>query len=73
MFWECGLIGQVLHLKAEAAGIRGAGIGCYVDDRVHEILGIKDDRHQSLYLFTEGEPLDDSRLQTFPVYGHWHE
>jgi SagB-type dehydrogenase family enzyme len=73
LFWECGLIGQVLYLEAEAAGIRGTGIGCYFDDSVHEILGIKDDRYQSLYHFTVGKPLDDSRLQTLPAYGHWHE
>ncbi len=70
LFWECGLIGQVLYLEAEAAGVRGTGIGCYFDDSVHEILGIKDDAFQSLYHFTIGKPLEDSRLQTFPAYGH---
>ncbi|MDD2722877.1 MAG: SagB/ThcOx family dehydrogenase [Methylovulum sp.] len=70
LFWECGLIGQVLYLEAEAAGIRGTGIGCYFDDSVHEILGIKDDAFQSLYHFTVGKPLEDKRLQTFPAYGH---
>ena len=39
LFWECGLIGQTLYLEAEAAGIRGTGIGCYFDDSVHELLG----------------------------------
>jgi hypothetical protein len=29
LFWKCGLIGQVLYLEAEAASIRGPGIGCY--------------------------------------------
>jgi SagB-type dehydrogenase family enzyme len=70
LFWECGLIGQVLYLEAEAAGVRGTGIGCYFDDSVHEILGLKDDAFQSLYHFTVGKPLEDSRLQTFPAYGH---
>ncbi len=70
LFWECGLIGQVLYLEAEASGIRGTGIGCYFDDSVHEILGIKDDTLQSLYHFTVGKPLEDKRLQTFPAYGH---
>jgi SagB-type dehydrogenase family enzyme len=70
LFWECGLIGQTLYLEAEAAGLRGTGIGCYFDDSVHEILGIKDDRFQSLYHFTVGKPLEDKRLQTLPVYGH---
>ncbi|MDD5126461.1 SagB/ThcOx family dehydrogenase, partial [Methylovulum sp.] len=70
LFWECGLIGQTLYLEAEAAGLRGTGIGCYFDDSVHEILGFNDDKFQSLYHFTVGKPLEDSRLETLPAYGH---
>lgn len=70
LFWECGMIGQVLYLEAEAAGVRGTGIGCFFDDSVHELLGIKDDKFQSLYHFTVGQPLEDNRLQTLPAYGH---
>ncbi len=70
LFWECGLIGQVLYLEAEAAGIRGTGIGCYFDDNVHELLGFKDEQFQSLYHFTVGKPLEDNRLETLPAYGH---
>jgi SagB-type dehydrogenase family enzyme len=70
LFWEAGLIGQVLYLEAEAAGVRGTGIGCYFDDSVHEILGLTDETFQSLYHFTVGTPLEDSRLQTLPAYGH---
>ena len=70
LFWECGLIGQVLYLEAEALGVRGTGIGCYFDDSVHELLGIKDDKLQSLYHFTVGKPLEDHRLETLPGYAH---
>ncbi len=70
LFWECGLIGQVLYLEAEAAGIRGTGIGCYFDDSVHELLGFRDEKFQSLYHFTVGKPLEDKRLETLPAYGH---
>ncbi len=70
LFWECGLIGQVLYLEAEAAGIRGTGIGCYFDDSVHELLGFKDEQFQSLYHFTVGKPLEDKRIETLPAYGH---
>ncbi|MFO1418321.1 MAG: SagB/ThcOx family dehydrogenase [Methylotetracoccus sp.] len=70
LFWECGLIGQALYLEAEAAGVRGTGIGCFFDDAVHELLGIADTRFQSLYHFTVGAALDDARLQTLPPYGH---
>ena len=29
LFWEAGMIGQVLYLEAEAHGVRGTGIGCF--------------------------------------------
>ncbi len=70
LFWECGLLGQILYLEAEAAGLRGTGIGCFFDDEVHSVLGIKDDTLQSLYHFTVGEPLQDNRIQTLPAYAH---
>lgn len=68
LFWEAGMIGQVLYLEAEAAGIRGTGIGCYFDDPVHELLGIHGDSYQSLYHFTAGGALIDHRLTTLPPY-----
>ena len=72
LFWEAGLIGQVLYLQAEAAGVRGTGIGCFFDDAVHETLGLKGSRFQSLYHFTVGQPKPDTRLQTLPPYHHLH-
>ena len=69
-FWETGLLGQVLYLEAEAAGVRGTGIGCFFDDPVHEVVGIKDLSIQSLYHFTIGGPVDDQRLMTLPPYHH---
>lgn len=70
LYWEAGMIGQVLYLEAEAAGIQGTGIGCYFDDAVHEILGIQDNRWQSLYHFTVGKGRYDARIQTIPPYAH---
>jgi len=70
LFWESGMIGQVLYLEAEAHGVRGTGIGCFFDDAVHELLGLSDDRYQSLYHFTVGHPLEDPRLTTLPPYSH---
>jgi hypothetical protein len=69
LFWETGLIGQVLYLEAEAAGGRATGIGCFFDDPVHQVLGFDDARHQSLYHFTTGAPIEDTRLTTLPPYG----
>ena len=69
LFWEAGLVGQVLYLEAEESGIRSTGIGCYFDDPVHELFGISSRSWQSFYHFTVGGPVEDSRLTTLPAYG----
>jgi hypothetical protein len=68
LFWESGVVGQSLYLAAEAAGARATGIGCFYDDPVHDVLGIRGHAFQSLYHFTVGIPVDDSRLTTEPGY-----
>src|SRR5690606_162470 len=69
LYWETGLIGQVLYLEAETAGIRSTGIGCFFDNPVHRVLGIYPHTDwQSLYHFTVGGPLEDRRLTTLPPY-----
>lgn len=70
LFWETGIIGQVLYLEAEAAGVRSTGIGCFFDDPVHRVLGwYPDTQFQSLYHFTVGGAVEDHRLTTLPPYG----
>lgn len=68
--WECGLIGQMLYLEAEAAEMSGTGIGCFHDDLFHELIGIEDHSWQTIYHFTVGKALEDSRLKTIPAYHH---
>ncbi len=69
LFWETGLIGQVLYLEAEASGVAGTGIGCFFDDPVHESLGLSGNNdYQTLYHFTIGGRVEDSRLLTLPPY-----
>jgi hypothetical protein len=68
LFWETGIIGQVLYLEAEAAGVRGTGIGCFFDNPVHLVFGLKGLAFQSLYHFTIGGPVEDPRLTTQPPY-----
>jgi len=67
-FWETGILGQVLYLEAEAAGVQGTGIGCYFDDAVHRALRLDTDRFQDLYHFTVGSAIIDSRLDSEPGY-----
>ena len=76
LFWEAGVVGQVLYLEAEEAGIRSTGIGCYFDDPVHQAFGIVSREWQSFYHFTVGGPVEDTRLTTLPAYDFeeptWH-
>ncbi|OMO78989.1 Nitroreductase-like protein [Corchorus olitorius] len=68
LFWETGTLGQVLYLEAHAVGISATGIGCYFDDPVHELLGLKGSNFQSLYHFTVGGPVLDKRIMSLPAY-----
>jgi len=68
LFWEAGAVGQTLYLEAEACFLRGTGIGCFYDDPVHRLLGLKDNRYQSLYHFTVGGALTDGRIASLPPY-----
>jgi len=69
LFWEAGMVGQVLYLEAEEAGIRATGIGCYFDDPMHEVFGIASREWQSFYHFAVGGPVEDPRLTALPAYG----
>ncbi|XP_073045213.1 uncharacterized protein [Primulina eburnea] len=68
LFWETGVLGQVLYLEAHAVGVSATGIGCFFDDPVHEILGLKGLKYQSLYHFTIGTPVLDKRIMSLPAY-----
>lgn len=68
LHWEAGMLGHVITLEAEAAGWRGTGIGCFFDDAVHEVLGLKDDRFQVVYHYAVGMALDDPRIATLSPY-----
>jgi nitroreductase len=70
LFWETGLLGQILYLEAEAAGVRATGIGCFFDDAMHRLLGLDGLAWQSLYHFTVGGPVEDRRVQSLPPYAH---
>ncbi|MFT5662032.1 MAG: SagB-type dehydrogenase family enzyme [Sulfurimonas sp.] len=68
LYWECGAIGQELYLEATSMGLSGTGIGCFLDDMMHGLFGIKDNRFQVLYHFTIGRGNVDSRIITKPAY-----
>lgn len=68
LFWECGILGQLLYLEAEANGLRGCGIGCFFDDPLHETIGLKGLEYQDLYHFAVGSPLQEIGVITLPAY-----
>ncbi|MEW6132111.1 MAG: nitroreductase family protein [Pseudomonadota bacterium] len=68
LHWEAGLAGHVLYLESETLGLSGTGIGCFLDDAFHELLGLQSKRFQSLYHFTVGRALADTRITTLPPY-----
>ena len=73
LFWEAGMVGHLLYLEAEEAGIRATGIGCYFDEPVHAAFGIVSREWQSFYHFTLGGPVEDARLTTLSAYNFEEE
>lgn len=68
LFHQCGMIGQALYLEATSLGLSATGIGCFLDDEFHALLGLKDKAWQSLYHFTVGHAIVDTRITTLPPY-----
>jgi len=68
LYWECGAIGQQLYLEATSLGLSATGIGCFLDDVMHRLLGLEGNDFQSLYHFTIGRAIPDLRLQTKAPY-----
>lgn len=68
LYWECGEIGQQLYLEATALGLNATGIGCYLDDVMHRMLGLEDDSFQTMYHFTIGRAIIDTRMSTREPY-----
>jgi len=48
--------------------VRATGIGCFLDDPMHEVLGLRGTAFQDLYHFATGGPVEDVRLTTLPAY-----
>eukprot|EP00808_Paulinella_micropora_P023224 g61750.t1 len=70
LYWETGMIGQILYLEAEAHQVSGTGIGCFFDDGVHTLF-LRDPHAtqlQSLYHFTVGGKVEDTRVQQLDPY-----
>jgi len=64
LYHQCGAIGQMLYLESTSLGLSATGIGCFLDDEFHALLGLRDQRYQSLYHFTIGRSIVDTRITT---------
>ena len=68
LYWECGAIGQQLYLETTSLHLSATGIGCFLDDILHELIGLQTNEYQTLYHFTVGRGLVDERLSTLKPY-----
>ena len=68
LYWDCGSIGQQLYLETTSLKLSATGIGCFLDDILHDIIGLKTNHYQTLYHFTIGRSLVDSRLSSKKPY-----
>ncbi len=68
LYWECGEIGQQLYLEATALGLNATGIGCYLDDVMHRMLGLDNETFQTMYHFTVGRAILDTRVSMREPY-----
>ena len=68
LYHQCGAIGQMLYLESTALALSATGIGCFLDDEFHTLLGLKNQQFQSLYHFTIGRAIVDTRITTLPPY-----
>lgn len=68
LYHQCGAIGQMLYLEATSMGLSATGIGCFLDDEFHALLGLHGQQYQSLYHFTIGRSIVDTRITTLPPY-----
>ena len=68
LYWECGEIGQQLYLEATILSLSATGIGCYLDDVMHRMLGFEDETFQTMYHFTIGRSIIDTRMSMREPY-----
>ncbi|MEW5831502.1 MAG: SagB/ThcOx family dehydrogenase [Campylobacterota bacterium] len=68
LYHQCGMIGQMLYLEAASLNLSATGIGCFLDDEFHTLLGLSETAYQSLYHFTVGRAIVDTRITTLPPY-----
>ncbi len=68
LYHQCGAIGQMLYLEATSLGLSATGIGCFLDDEFHTLLGLQNQQFQSLYHFTIGRGIVDTRVTTLAPY-----
>jgi len=67
VYWESGIIGQILYLESQAEGLRGTGIGCFFDQDTLNWIGL-DGSYRDIYHFTLGGSFWDRRIETLDPY-----
>ena len=69
LFWESGMIAQVLSTEATALSHRTKHLAHFKDEQCHLLLGIRSDQFRCIYMSCHGKP---AKTNTFfkPAYYH---
>jgi hypothetical protein len=69
LHWEAGAVAHALYLEAEAVGAGATAMGCYLDDELHAVLGVRP-ALQVVYTLAVGVPVVDPALRAADPYRH---
>ena len=62
------MAGHVLSLAAVEAGLQATGLGCFLDEALLRLCGIRQEGWAALYGMSVGMPIDDTRLALHAPY-----
>lgn len=68
IFWESGMIAQVLSTEATALNHRTHHLAHFIDEQCHLMLGLRADQFRCTYLSSYGQPAESKTVYKPPYY-----
>ena len=68
LHWQAGALAHRAYLEMTTLGLAASGFGCFFDDAIHDLVGLRDHRYQALYVLGLGDPTPDPRLLPVDPY-----
>jgi hypothetical protein len=68
IFWESGMIAQVLSTEATALHHRTHHLAHFIDEQCHLMLGLRADQFRCTYLSSYGQPSESKTVYKAPYY-----